>query len=57
MKCFLFNTADQFSRNDEQVQAAAHIHQECCHAELFREVYQLNSGLYLYFQTGIGNIN
>lgn len=39
---------DQFSRDDEQVQAAPYIHQKCCHQELLRKVHQLYSGLHLY---------
>lgn len=47
------NCVDQLSRDDEQVQAAPHIHQKCCHQELLREVHQLHSGLHLYLQTGM----
>lgn len=50
------NSVDQLSRDDEQVQAASHVHQKCCHQELLREVHQLHSGLHLYLQTGVDRL-
>lgn len=33
------NPIDQLSRDDEQVQAAPHIHQKCSHQELLGKVH------------------
>lgn len=50
------NSVDQLSRDDEQVQAASHIHKKCCYQKLLREVHQLHSGLHLYLQTGVDRL-